>query len=137
MKPADTPASSAPAYALAFASATIRATNSGGAGLARDRPVIRARRSRPIQASAPGSVSRLLRDGELSSGAADARAVGTGQQGGDRAVAGEYRVRGHVVPGGEHERALVRTRMRQRELRVVTCLAGHGDDVDVERSRSP
>ena len=61
----------------------------------------------------------------------------TGEQVRDRAVAGEHRVRVDVVPGGEHERPLVRPRVRQRELRVVAALAGHGDDVDVEGARSP
>ena len=41
------------------------------------------------------------------------------------------------MPGGEHERALVRSRVRQRKVRVVAALAGHADDVEVERARPP
>ena len=50
---------------------------------------------------------------------------------------GEHRVRVHVMPGREHERALVRSRVRQRKVWIVAMLAGHGDDVDVERARPP
>jgi hypothetical protein len=41
------------------------------------------------------------------------------------------------MPRGKHERALVRPRVRQREVRAVTVLAGHRDDVDVEGARPP
>jgi hypothetical protein len=52
-------------------------------------------------------------------------------------VAGKHRVRIHVVPWREHERALVRPWMRQRQLGVCTHLAVHGNDVDIQGARPP
>ena len=180
MKPAQIPASSAAVCELALASATIRATNSGGAGRVPRFPWMRARRSRPAQASTPAAISRAGTPVQVSGGrlayracssaqvtvparihddqqrpgpgrlhepascstrgipdGADPRLADPGEQVRDRAVAREYRVRVGVVPGREHERALVRPRVRQREVRVVAALAGHGDDVDIERARPP
>ena len=51
-KPMARPAITAAASDVALASATILDTNSGAAGFMPRRPAIRARRSRPVQASA-------------------------------------------------------------------------------------
>src|SRR6266568_6742816 len=56
-KPAANPAMIAAASELALASATIRDTNSGAAGLRPRCPAIRAFRSRPVHASATAAIS--------------------------------------------------------------------------------
>src|SRR5262245_45776164 len=42
-----------------------------------------------------------------------------------------------VEPRREHERALVRARMRQRQHRVAAHLVVTGDQIDVKRTRPP
>ena len=42
-------------------------------------------------------------------------------------MAGEYRVRGHVMPGGEHERALVRT----LDIDIITVAGETRDDPEL------
>ena len=180
MNPAQIPASSAAVCELALARATIRATNSGGAGRAPGRaldagpqvaagPGLRARRDQQRGHAGPAERGQAGVDGgehrpghrggehrdeqqrpgprrshDPASGndqgyrrCGGCPTVDAGEQGRDRPVAGEHGRRVDVVPGGEHEGALVRPRVRQRELRVVAALAGHGDDVDVEGARPP
>src|SRR5215467_932129 len=67
----------------------------------------------------------------------DAAIVDAGGQIGDSAETWQLGAGIGIEPRHEDERALVRTRVRQRQRGIGACLRVAGDDVDVERAWSP